>query len=70
MPKAPPTGAPAAKVAKAILLILDGGNEWASIPRAEGMVADAPMPWRPLRISSVISSNKNVSVLVRCTPRS
>ena len=59
IPKAPPIGAPAAKVAKATLLIFDGGNECASIPRAEGTVADAPMPWRPLRTSSVISSNKN-----------
>jgi len=32
MPNAPPTGAPAANVAKAIERILDGGNACAKIP--------------------------------------
>jgi hypothetical protein len=72
IPKAAPTGAPDANVANAIERACEGGNARARIPiyaqismhrqkvdrmRTEaGIVAAAPTPWIPLRISSIIAS--------------
>lgn len=63
VPMAPPIGAPAANVANAMVRAREGGKACARIPREAGIVAAAPTPWKPLRISRVIA------VLAKETPK-
>jgi hypothetical protein len=63
IPMAPPNGAPAEKVANALLLALPGGKEWASIPIAAGTMAAVPIPW------NARSTMSCTPVLVNAHPR-